>query len=202
MDGTVIPSARTEARVNLGTQRSKQQINKEDTTTEVEYWMIAVICGVLRANPPVDDKLDVLKKGIFLVDRKPFSMKRWNEGLSLDVSTLKLLPIWVQFPELDIRYLALESLSKLDSALGIPIKTDKVTKEKSALHYARLLVEMKMGSPFPEHIDFINNGDMVVRQQVGYEWKPLKCNHYYMMGHEEADCRKKKKIGRNRESET
>jgi len=53
--------------------------------------------------------------------------------------------------------------------LEIAIKTDKVTKEKIALHYARLLIEMKINGPFPDHIDFINDWDVVVRQSVRYE---------------------------------
>jgi len=82
-------------------------------------------------------------------------------------------------------------LSKLASMLGIPIKIDKATKEKSALGYARILVEMPIKGPFPEHIDFVNDSNRVVRQFVIYEWKPTRCNHCRMLGHEETNCRKK-----------
>ncbi|KAJ8419442.1 hypothetical protein Cgig2_014343 [Carnegiea gigantea] len=34
---------------------------------------------------------------------------------------------------------------------------------------------------------------MLVRQQVQYEWKPIKCAHCLMYGHTEPDCRKKPK---------
>ncbi|KAJ8428605.1 hypothetical protein Cgig2_025265 [Carnegiea gigantea] len=52
---------------------------------------------------------------------------------------------------------------------------------------------MPLKGPFPEHIDFINDWDVVVRQQVRYEWKASQCGHCKMMGHEEAQCRKKAK---------
>jgi len=81
----------------------------------------------------------------------------------LDTSSLQILPIWVQFPELDIKYWGLESLSKLGSMLGVPIKTDRVTKGKTALNYAHMLVEMKLNEPFPDYIDFINDWDVVMR---------------------------------------
>jgi len=31
-------------------------------------------------------------------------VKAWNEELSLDISSLQTLPVWVQFPELEIKY--------------------------------------------------------------------------------------------------
>ena len=54
-----------------------------------------------------------------------------------------------------------------------------------------MLVEMPLEGPFPEHIDFVNDWDIVVRQKVKYEWKPTKCTNYKMLGHEEKDCRRK-----------
>ena len=41
------------------------------------------------------------------------------------------------------------------------------------------------------HIDFINDKDEVVRQEVRNEWQPVKCNHCKMLGHEEEVCRKR-----------
>jgi len=115
------------------------------------------------------DKMTVVQGGVYFFDKKSFIVKAWNEDLSLDTNSLQSLPIWVQFLELDIKYWGLQSLSKLGSMLGIPIKTDKFTKEKTALQYARLLVEMKITGPFPLHIDFINDKDEVIRQEVRYE---------------------------------
>jgi len=120
------------------------------------------------------DKMTVVQRGVYFFDKKPFIVKAWNEGLILDTSSLQSLPIWVQFLDLDIKYWGLKSLSKLGSMLGIPIKTDKYTKEKTALQFARLLVEMKLTGPFPMHIDFINDKDEVVRQEVRYGWQPVK----------------------------
>ncbi|KAJ8419993.1 hypothetical protein Cgig2_031557 [Carnegiea gigantea] len=62
--------------------------------------------------------------------------------------------------------------------LGIPLKTDKYTKEKSMLKYARLLVEMPLDGNFPEYIEFVNEKNVLIRQKVKCEWLPLKCSHY------------------------
>ncbi|KAJ8419287.1 hypothetical protein Cgig2_016815 [Carnegiea gigantea] len=83
------------------------------------------------------------------------------------------------------------SLSKLGSILGIPIKTDRYTMEKARLKYARLLIEIPVDDTFPRYIEFVNDQEVVVRQQMEYEWKPIKCLHYRMYGQIEEECRKK-----------
>ena len=49
-------------------------------------------------------KEEVLKKGTYYFDRKPFIVREWKKDLELDTSTISSLPIWVQFPELDVKY--------------------------------------------------------------------------------------------------
>lgn len=50
--------------------------------------------------------------------------------------------------------------------LGIPPKTDKYTKEKLMLNYARLLVEIPLEGNFPDFIEFANEKNVVIRQKV------------------------------------
>jgi len=109
----------------------------------------------------------------------------------LNTETLASLPIWVRFLDLDIKYWGLESLSKLRSMIGIPIKIDKYTRDKSFLKYARLLIEIQLEDNFPEYIEFVNEQNVVVRQRLKYEWKPTKCDFCKMFGHTRDDYRKK-----------
>ncbi|KAJ8419756.1 hypothetical protein Cgig2_022413 [Carnegiea gigantea] len=73
----------------------------------------------------IHDKEAVLSKGIYYFNQKPFIVKAWNEHLEINTSSINSLPIWVQFPELDVKYWGVDSLSKLGSLLGIPLKIDK-----------------------------------------------------------------------------
>ena len=108
--------------------------------------------------------------------------------MDLNTEEIKSLPLWVQFPNVDIKFWGLESLSKIGSTLGIPIKSDRYTKEKSMIKYAKLMIEAPLEGPFPEYIEFFNDNEVLVRQQIKYEWLPLKCTHYHMFRHEEAVC--------------
>ena len=86
--------------------------------------------------------------------------------MDLQIETIRSLPLWIQLPAVNIKYCGVESLSKVGSIIGIPIKPDKFTKDKQVLRYAQLLVEMPIEGPFPEHIDFFNDEDVLIRQQV------------------------------------
>ncbi|KAJ8420005.1 hypothetical protein Cgig2_006618 [Carnegiea gigantea] len=44
------------------------------------------------------------------------------------------------------------------------------------------------------YIEFFNDNEILIRQHVTYEWKPVKCAHYHMFGHEEPVCKKKGEV--------
>ncbi|KAJ8431317.1 hypothetical protein Cgig2_032307 [Carnegiea gigantea] len=190
------------------------KIEPQDVQSEVDCWKSAVLCSVIGANPPLEvlngfvrriwqaceiDKVCLVRKGVFLVrfqnlndqftvvqrgvyffDNKPFIVKPWSEDMDLNTEDLVSLPVWGP-----------ESLSKLGSMLGVPIKRDKFTRDKAFLRYARLLIEMQLQDSFPDFIDFVNEHNVVVRQKVEYEWKPSKCTFCKMFGHIDEECRKK-----------
>ena len=150
------------------------------------------------------EKLDVEKRGIYYFDSKPFIVKGWNPKMDLHTEAIKSLPIWIQLPELDLKYWGQASLSKIGSLIGQPLKTDKYTAEKSRLNYARLLIDVPLDGAFPNYVEFFNEKETLVRQTVKYEWLPTKCNHCGMFGHLEENCKKKqapKKVWRRVEKE-
>ncbi|KAJ8426043.1 hypothetical protein Cgig2_021401 [Carnegiea gigantea] len=139
----------------------------------------------------LNDQFTVVQRGVYFFDNKPFIVKPWSEDMDLNTEDLVSLPVWVRFPDLDVKYWGLESLSKLGSMLGVPIKIDKFIRDKAFLRYARLLIEMQLQDSFPDFIDFVNEDNVVVRQKVEYEWKPSKCTFCKMFGHTDEECRKK-----------
>lgn len=59
------------------------------------------------------------------------------------------------------------------------------------MRYAWPLVNTPIDGPFPEYIEFFNDEDILLRQQVMYEWLQAKCTHCAMLGHTEDVCKKK-----------
>jgi len=54
-----------------------------------------------------------------------------------------------------------------------------------------VLIDIELEGPFPDYVDFINDKDIVMREQIKYELMPLKCNHWNMYGHTEMEYIKK-----------
>ena len=62
------------------------------------------------------------------------------------------------------------------------------------LRYVRLLIDIPLDSSFPDCIEFFNDNELLLRQQVTYEWKLVKCTHCHMFGHKEPVCKKKGEV--------
>lgn len=98
--------------------------------------------------------------------------------------------MWVQLPELDLKYWSPTALSKLASLLRTPIMADKNTQEKNKVQFARILIEMEIKEHVPERIYFENEHKVLMQQDVVYEWKPVVCGKCKGYGHETDHCKK------------
>lgn len=107
----------------------------------------------------IETRDEVLQRGFYHFDKKPFIVKPWYEGIQKE--KVDRIPVWVQFPELDLRYWGLTALNKLVSLLGMPIMVDKNTVEKNMVYYARVLIEMPIMEKLPKHIYFEDEAGIV-----------------------------------------
>lgn len=136
-----------------------------------------------------ENRLKVLNDGIPMFDKKPVVVRPWAADIdvkSIDVSTA---PIWVRLVDLDLKYWVQQTLMKLASALGKPIKTDRATAMRELLSYARILVEVSTEEEIQEIISFETEWGTIRHIEVKYEWKPIKCKKCSMFGHETEDCK-------------
>ncbi|KAJ8423394.1 hypothetical protein Cgig2_029229 [Carnegiea gigantea] len=187
------------------------KLEQEDVADGIEYWQQSILCSVIGANPSFEfvkriwsaldiDKIIHVRRGVILVRfgnllgkqmverrgvyyfaSKPFLVKGCNPKIDMHTKEIEFLPLWVQFLDLDVKYWGADSLNRF-------------TKERSMIRYARLLIDVPLDSTFPEFIEFFNDNELLIRQQVVYEWKPVKCSHCYMFGHEEPVCKNKNMV--------
>ncbi|VFQ59412.1 unnamed protein product [Cuscuta campestris] len=138
-----------------------------------------------------ENRDEVIKRKYYYFDNKPVLVQKWKPGKKVDITELKDIPIWIQFPDLDIKYWSLTGLSKLGSLIGKPIKRDKATATRMKFAYARIQVEVGVYQDFPKTVTYINEEERVITQQVTYEWCPCMCYHCKKIGHEQGNCRLK-----------
>ena len=126
-----------------------------------------------------------------MLDNRPVFLKQWVDGMEFSKDEFDTLPIWVRLPDLPIKYWGKDCLHKIASLIGPVVRVDQATSNRDKLGYARVLVEMKIESDFPETIVFLNEHGVRYKQEIQFEWKPTKCSGCGMLGHEEVNCRKK-----------
>ncbi|XP_074266623.1 uncharacterized protein LOC141589901 [Silene latifolia] len=137
-----------------------------------------------------EDKDKVLQSEQLFFDNKPFIIRDWQPDVKCVKDKPDLVRIWVRLYNLDLKFWG-KALPKIVSMIGIPINPDRATEKKEYLEYARFLVEVRMGHNLPDMIEFIDDKDVIQKQEVSYEWKPLVCSQCTGIGHDAAMCRKR-----------
>ena len=117
---------------------------------------------------------EVMQQGFNQFDKKPFIVTPWHENFQKE--KVEQVPVWVQFPKLDLKYWSLISLSKLASLLGILIMADKNTVEKNMVNYATLLIEISILKKLPKYIHFENEKHIIHQQEIVFEWERIFCD--------------------------
>ncbi|XP_062080940.1 uncharacterized protein LOC133785741 [Humulus lupulus] len=135
----------------------------------------------------------VLENGVLHFDRKPVIVRPWTTELD-HMRLVKSVPVWVRLPGLGLQYWGTKCLSALVSTLGKPILVDKVTKDRSMMQFARVLVEIDIADEVPKSIQLLNERGQLMEQFVEFEWLPTQCKVCKVYGHTESSCNKKKEV--------
>ena len=102
-------------------------------------------------------------------------MKQWSPEFDFGAEFLTEIPLWVNFPKLPLNCWGAGSLSRIASAVGVPIFADECTTKKTRISYARMLIEVNVTKPIPQKITVMDPNGRTFMQDVVTEWKPLYC---------------------------
>ncbi|XP_062116247.1 uncharacterized protein LOC133830306 [Humulus lupulus] len=130
----------------------------------------------------------VLESGVIHFDRKPVILRPWTTDIDT-LKSIKSVPVWIRLPDLGLQYWGTKCLSALVSTIGKPIMIDKVTKDRSMIKFARILVDMEISDTLPKFINYINERGQVMDQLIDYEWLPTKCSNCKKLGHTASSCK-------------
>lgn len=96
---------------------------------------------ILRSN--AQDNMDaILMKGPYSIRNIPLLFKEWKPDFNLKRDMLRTLPLWVKLPQLPLHLWGANNMSKIGSAIGVPLVTDECTTNKLRISYARILAEV------------------------------------------------------------
>ena len=94
------------------------------------------------------------------------------------------MPLWVNFPKLPLNCWRVGSLSRIASAIGVPLFADECTTKKTRISYARMLIEVNVTKVIPQQITFIDPNGRTFMQEVVMEWNPQYCDKCQKIGHQ------------------
>ncbi|XP_058753872.1 uncharacterized protein LOC131627051 [Vicia villosa] len=138
-----------------------------------------------------EDKDAVLMRGPYTIFKKPILLHEWTPDFTLQDDVLRVLPIWVTFPQLPLKFWGDKSIGKIASAVGKPLMTDECTARKLRVSYAKVLIEVDVTVELKEEIMIRDGNSGKISQRVEYEWRPPFCAKCNKVGH---TCKNKVEI--------
>ncbi|XP_010687419.1 uncharacterized protein LOC104901529 [Beta vulgaris subsp. vulgaris] len=130
-----------------------------------------------------EDKDRILISGRHMFYGKPIIVKPWLPSFNFHSEILKVIPIWVKFPNLPLHYWSDDSLSRIGSLLGVPIYADECTSKALRVSFARVLIEMDITKEIPKEIQIVEPNGVTFAQKVTYDCLPPFCSKCSMIGH-------------------
>ncbi|XP_070032037.1 uncharacterized protein LOC142168088 [Nicotiana tabacum] len=128
-----------------------------------------------------------MQAGPYSYHNKPFILQNWEIEFHFDPKCITTIPLWVHFPSLPVGYWTADVLSKVASAIGTPMYTDRYTTDLNKISYARVLVKVDITKPMLESME-IDTPSGTIQQEILYEWKPKFCSEYIHFGHDNFEC--------------
>ncbi|XP_058782915.1 uncharacterized protein LOC131657547 [Vicia villosa] len=134
-----------------------------------------------------DDMDAVLMRGPYTLRNISLMLREWKPDFNLKRDMLRTVPLCVKLPKLPLHLWGEKSLSKIGSAIGVPLVTDECTTNKLRVSYARILVEVDTTREMIKEIAIKDCEGRIMKQPVEYEWKPLFCDRCQSIGHKCKD---------------
>ncbi|XP_028100106.1 uncharacterized protein LOC114299541 [Camellia sinensis] len=107
--------------------------------------------------------------------------------MKLSKEDKKSIPIWVKFYNIPLEYWDGDGLSRIASAVGVPLFMDQLTSLGSRISFARVCVDIPTDFVFPDSF-VITSGDVSINIRVEYQGVPSRCEHCNVFGHETKNC--------------
>ncbi|KAK6161317.1 hypothetical protein DH2020_004698 [Rehmannia glutinosa] len=132
------------------------------------------------------DRDMVIRGGPYSVYGRPLLLKPLPKFFNFGDDDIKSVPVWINFPHLPWDFWNEKALEKIASLVGTPITTDRLTRTKGKMEYARVFVEVDVSKELVRSVNIIAKG-YSYDQEVIYENEPKFCSKCNRIGHSLAN---------------
>lgn len=138
-----------------------------------------------------EDCLTILHGGPWVFGNSSLILKKWSPDFCSQLESIRVVPVWTLFPDLDPCFWSSAALSKIASVIGKPLYADPYTTEKTRISFARVLIDIDISKELTTSIK-MNTPYGLKEVTVDYEWVPHFCSLCDCIGHSSSKCRKQK----------
>ena len=137
-----------------------------------------------------EDRLKVLNGGPYFAYGRNLMLKIMPRCFRFGNEDLATVPVWIQLPDLPLDCWNARALSKIVSKVGKPITTDKMTRTKERISFARVLVEVDASKELVKVVEVMLPTGVVYDQLVVFEFTPKYCKKCKTFSHSDDGCNK------------
>ncbi|XP_015060282.1 uncharacterized protein LOC107006173 [Solanum pennellii] len=131
----------------------------------------------------IRDMNEILFSGTYTINNRPIILKQWCPEFDFGSEFLTEIPLWVNFPKLPLNCWGVGSLSRIASAIEVPLFADDCTTKQTRISYARMLVEVNVTKAISQKIAVVDSTGKTFMQDVVLEWRPQYCDKFQKIGH-------------------
>ncbi|XP_026428352.1 uncharacterized protein LOC113324246 [Papaver somniferum] len=139
-----------------------------------------------------EDRSTALEHGYLYISNQLFLVQPWHPDIESEIAELKSVPIWINLRKVPLHFWDSDGLSSIASYLGRPVRMDNQTLNRSRISYARVCVEVDVMFDYQASIPVVVDDSKRFNVYVEYSWKPPKCMHCHVFGHNRNGCSKLK----------
>lgn len=129
------------------------------------------------------DLLQVWSAGLVKLNVGTVRLIKWTPGFSPSTYRNTFAQVWVKLWDLGFDFWDPQTLFEIASGLGVPIKIDPKTLNRSVGLYARLLVDVDVSQTLPSNLRVERENGEAEVFEVEYERCPQPCNRCGLLGH-------------------
>jgi len=137
-----------------------------------------------------EDRVKVLNGGPYFAYGRNLMLKIMPRCFRFGGEDSATVPVWIQLPDLPLDCWNARALSKIVSKVGKPITTDKMTRTKERISFARVLVEVDVSKELVTGVEVRLPTGVVYDQLVVFEFTPKYCKKCMTFSHGEEGCNK------------
>ncbi|XP_013713679.2 putative GPI-anchored protein pfl2 [Brassica napus] len=139
----------------------------------------------------------ILQRGLWHLDDCLMFVAPWSPAASLSLPEISTIPVWVTLKNIPSRLYSNPGISRIASALGAPMLTNKPRLDPTLMGETKILVEVELDKQFPQKIALNDKRGTISLVDVEYSWIPTKCGKCGHLGHKDSRCLQKSAQPRN-----